>query len=105
MSFEVIHADVMLARPNLVPRERTERGIRNGYSYWLRLPPSKELRVIRLSHQSGDSYELVRAASERRTRQKIRQRFSGSIAELIAIIDEEIDILCKDERLVSKPGS
>ncbi|GLC98123.1 hypothetical protein Tamer19_75320 [Cupriavidus sp. TA19] len=105
MSFEAIHADIMLARPNLVPRERTERGIRNGYSYWLRLPPSKELRVIRLSQQSGDSYELVRSASERRTRQKVRQRFSGSLSELIAIIDEEIDFIRQDERLISKPGS
>ncbi|WP_152561870.1 hypothetical protein [Cupriavidus sp. SK-3] len=105
MSFEAIHADIMLARPNLVPRERTERGIRNSYAYWLRLPFSKEFRVIRLSQQAGGSYELVRSASERRTRQKIRQRFSGSLAELIAIIDEEIDILRKDERLISKRGS
>ncbi len=105
MSFEAIHADIMLARPYLVPRERTEQGIRNGYSYWLLLAPSKELRIIRLSQQVGNSYELVRSASERRMRQKIRQRFSGSLAELLAIIDEEIDILLEDERLISKPGS
>ncbi len=67
MSFEAIHAEIMLARPYPVPRERTEQGVRNGYSYWLRLPPSKELTVIRLS-QSGNSYELVRSASERRMR-------------------------------------
>lgn len=59
----------------------------------------------RTSNSGGNSYELVRSASERRTRQKIRQRFSGSLAELIAIIDEEIDFIRKDEHLISKPGS
>jgi len=105
MSFEAIHADIMLARPYLVARERTEQGIRNGYSYWLRLPPSKEFRVIRLSQQLGNSFELVRSASERRMRQQIRQRFSGSLTELLTIIDEEIDIIRVDARLISKPGS
>ncbi len=76
MSFEAIHAEIMLARSYLIPRERTEMGIRNGYSYWLQAPPSKELRVIRLS-QEGGSFELVRSASERKAREKVRQRFSG----------------------------
>ncbi|WP_042876465.1 hypothetical protein [Cupriavidus necator] len=104
MSLEAIHADIMLARPYLVPRERTEQGIRNGYSYWLRLPPSKERRVIRLSQESGNRYELVRSASERRMRQKMRQHFSGSLTELLTIIDEEVDIIRKAERLVSTLG-
>ncbi|SOZ19184.1 hypothetical protein [Cupriavidus taiwanensis] len=97
MSLEAIHAEIMLARPYLIPRERTEEGIRNGYSYWLRVPPSKEVRVIRLSQEDG-SYELVRSASERKTLAKVRQRFSGSVAELLAIIDEQIDIIRKPER-------
>ncbi|WP_115687106.1 hypothetical protein [Cupriavidus taiwanensis] len=105
MSFEAMHADIMLARPYLLPRGRTERGIRNGYSYWLRLPPGKQLRIIRLSQQFGKSYKLVRSASERRMRQKIRQRFSGALAELLAIIDEEIDIIREDALSISKPGS
>ncbi|WER50551.1 hypothetical protein CupriaWKF_34085 [Cupriavidus sp. WKF15] len=102
MSFEAIHAEIMLARPYLIPRERTEKGIRNGYSYWLRVPPSKELRVIRLS-QEGSGYELVRSASEGKTRGTVRQRFSGSVAELLAIIDEQVEIIRKHE-LVSFPG-
>ncbi|WP_455289297.1 hypothetical protein [Cupriavidus necator] len=97
MSFEVIHAEIMLARPYLIPRERTEKGIKNGYSYWLQVPPSKELRVIRLSQESG-SYELVRSASERKTREKVRQRFSGSVVELLVIIDEQVEIIRKHER-------
>lgn len=97
MSIEAIHAEIMLARPYLIPRERTEQGIRNGYSYWLRVPPSKELRVIRLS-QEGGSYELVRSASERKTREKVRLRFSGSVAELLAIIDEQVEIIQKQSR-------
>ncbi|TDF62929.1 hypothetical protein [Cupriavidus sp. L7L] len=92
MSFEVIHAEIMLARPYLIPRERTDKGIRNGYSYWLKVPPSKELRVIRIS-QEGDSYELVRSASERKALQQVRQRFSGSMDELLAIIDEQVEII------------
>ncbi len=92
MSLEVIHAEIMLARPYLIARERTEMGIRNGYSYWLRVPPSKEVRVIRLSQEDG-SYELVRSASERKTLAKVRQRFSGSVAELLAIIDEQIELI------------
>ncbi|MCY1291889.1 hypothetical protein D9M68_223440 [compost metagenome] len=94
MSFEAIHAEIMLARPYLIPRERTDNGIRNGYSYWLKVPPSKELRVIRLS-QDGDSYELVRSASERKALQQVRQRFSGSMNELLAIIDEQVEIIRK----------
>ncbi len=104
MSLEAIHADIMLARPYLVPRERTERGVRNGYSYWLRLPPSKELRVIRLSQPSAHSYELVRSASERRTRKQVRERFTGSVTELLAIIDEEIGIIRKEQLLVPRMG-
>ncbi|SOY58902.1 hypothetical protein CBM2588_A80100 [Cupriavidus taiwanensis] len=38
-------------------------------------------------------------------RQKIRQRFSGALAELLAIIDEEIDIIREDALSISKPGS
>ncbi|MFC4521426.1 hypothetical protein [Cupriavidus pinatubonensis] len=102
MSFEAIHAEIMLARPYLIPRERTEKGIRNGYSYWLRVPPSKELRVIRLSQEEG-SYELVRSASERQTLAKVRQRFSGSVSELLAIIDEQVEIIRKHD-LVGFPG-
>ncbi|WP_439672884.1 Transposase (plasmid) [Cupriavidus necator] len=94
MSFEAIHAEIMLARPYLIPRERTDNGIRNGYSYWLKVPPSKELRVIRLS-QDGDSYELVRSASERKALQQVRQSFSGSMNELLAIIDEQVEIIRK----------
>ncbi|MFC4345655.1 hypothetical protein [Cupriavidus numazuensis] len=97
MSIEAIHAEIMLARPYLIPRERTEKGIRNGYSYWLRVPPSKELRVIRLSQADGN-FELVRSASERKTLAKVRQPFSGSVAELLAIIDEQIDIIRKPQR-------
>ncbi|TPQ37088.1 hypothetical protein [Cupriavidus pinatubonensis] len=98
MPFEAIHAEIMLARPFLIPRERTEKGIRNGYSYWLQVPPSKELRVIRLSQEGGGRYELVRSASERKSRMKVRQLFSGSLAELLAIIDEEIAIIREPQR-------
>ncbi len=94
MSLDVIHTEIMLARPYLLPRERTDNGIRNGYSYWLKVPPSKELRVIRLS-QDGNSYELVRSASERKALQQVRQRFSGSMNELLAIIDEQLELIRK----------
>jgi len=94
MSFEAIHAEIMLARPYLIPRQRTDKGIRNGYSYWLKVPPSKELRVIRLS-QEGESYELVRSASERKALQQVRHRFSGSMDELLAIIDEQVELIRK----------
>ncbi len=97
MSFEAIHVEIMRARPYLIPRERTEKGIRNGYSYWLRVPPSKELRVIRLS-QEDSGYELVRSASERETLTKLRHRFSGTVAELLVIIDEQVEIIRKQER-------
>lgn len=98
MSFEAIHAEIMLARPYLVPEDRTEQGVRIGYSYWLRLPSGKKLRAIRLTQQSGGSYELVRAASERTTGKRLRQRFSGSLNELLGIIDEEVDTIRRYER-------
>jgi hypothetical protein len=97
MSLEAIHAEIMLARSYLIPRERTDKGIRNGYSYWLQVPPSKELRVIRLSEEGG-TYELVRSASERKARERVRQRFTGSVADLLVIIDEQVEIIRKDER-------
>lgn len=97
MSLEAIHAEIMLARPYLIPRERTDKGIRNGYSCWLQAPPSKELRVIRLSEEGG-TYELVRSASERKARERVRQRFTGSVADLLVIIDEQVEIIRKDER-------
>ena len=92
MSLEAIHAEIMLARTYLIPRERTEKG-----ELGMVIPPSKELPVIRLSQEDG-SFELVRSASERKTLAKVRQPFSGWVAELLAIIDEQIAIIRKPER-------
>jgi hypothetical protein len=40
----------------------------------------------------------VRSASERKARERVRQRFTGSVADLLVIIDEQVEIIRKDKR-------
>lgn len=84
MSIENIHREIQLARPILTPFER-----KDGYSYQI---GSK--RAIRISPcaQAGSLF-LVKAASERAKLPNARGLFSGTFAELLAIVDREIALI------------
>ncbi|WP_459190547.1 hypothetical protein [Ralstonia pseudosolanacearum] len=82
MLFEDFHREIQLARPILTPYERED-----GYAYKV---GSK--RVIRLSPLKSGEFYLVRAASKRVKIPNSSGRFSGSLAELLTIIDHEIAV-------------
>lgn len=82
MLFEDIDREIQLARPVLIPCER-----KDGYAYKI---GSK--RVIRLSPLKNGEFYLVRAASKRAKISNSSGRFTGTLAELLAIIDHEIAV-------------
>lgn len=62
---------------------------KDGYSY-----SSGAKRAIRISLRATPGvYDLVRAASERAGRPDARGRFTGTLADLVALVDEEISLI------------
>lgn len=96
MTLDDFHREILHARPELVDYRRSD----GGYSFSI---GSK--RVIRLQPLSGARINLVKSASERATKSKQREAFSGSLAELLAILDAELALIQDESQKPIKPVS
>ncbi|UGS91496.1 hypothetical protein KOL96_10290 [Ralstonia wenshanensis] len=67
---------------------------KNRLAVWVSVEGNSELRAVRLlamSHQSV--FDLKRAASSRAEHREVRERFDGSLEQLLSIIDSEVELI------------
>jgi hypothetical protein len=93
MSFTELHTGLLLAGRGL----HADR-IADGHSYWVFNGEGSKKRVIRLSSTSrAGVFEVKRAATFRAAKDKsATHRFSGSVAELLPIVDIELALIAAE---------
>ncbi|MFM0324864.1 hypothetical protein [Caballeronia glebae] len=102
MSLTELHTALLLAGRGLHADE-----IADGYSFSVFNAKGSKKRVIRLSSTSrAGVFEVKRAATFRATKERnATHRFSGTVAELLSIIDIEIAVIEAEAAHVARKGA